>query len=90
LARFVLVPVAGVMGERVADALAADSDFRRRLQSYDPKTTTITIWCYPDSFDSFRDIKRELYRLGFRTAGRPLPEGHPIGGSPEGSRSVAE
>ncbi|NBW97686.1 MAG: adenosylmethionine--8-amino-7-oxononanoate transaminase, partial [Planctomycetia bacterium] len=37
------------------------------------------------SLDLFRE---ELHRLGIPTAGRPMPEGAPIGGSTEGSKSV--
>jgi hypothetical protein len=90
LARFILVPVSDNLGEPIQDALAPNSRFRQRLQTYDPATTTITVWCYPDTFESFRQLKLELYNLGFLTAGRPLPSGHPIGGAPDGSRSVAE
>jgi hypothetical protein len=90
LARFVLVPVSDELGEPFRKALQPQSDFRRRLNSLNPETTTITVWCYPDGFDQFRELKRELFRLGFRTAGRPLPTGYPISGSPKGSRSAAE
>src|SRR5438552_534521 len=50
----------------------------------------IAIWAYPDSFEEFRRLRKELYRMGYRIAGRPLPEGTPIGGSPDGSKSAAE
>jgi hypothetical protein len=52
--------------------------------------TTVTLWCYPDSFAAYRQIREELHRLGIPTAGRPLPEGAPIGGSTEGSKSVVQ
>ena len=55
--------------------------------SIKPQQTTVTIWVYPDSFDDFRTLKAELFKLGYLTAARPLPAGHPIGGSPDGSRS---
>ena len=35
-------------------------------------------------------MSAELFKLGYLTAGRPLPDGHPIGGSPDGTRSSAE
>lgn len=87
---FVLVPSSPVMGEPVERALQQGSDFRNRLGQFEPNTTTITVWTYPDSFGDFRKVKDELYKLGFLTAGRPMPEGHPIGGSPQGSRSGAQ
>ena len=52
--------------------------------------TTITLWCYPDSFAAYRQVREEMHRIGIPTAGRPLPEGAPIGGSTEGSKSVVQ
>ncbi len=60
------------------------------LKHADPDRTTVTVWVYPDSFNQFRTLKAELFRRRFLTAGRPLPEGHPIGGSPDGSRSASQ
>jgi len=90
LANFVLVPRSADMGEPVENALAEGSQFRQRLAQFDPNTTTITVWTYPDSFSDFRRVKDALYELGYLTAGRPMPQGHPIGGSPHGSRSGAQ
>ena len=50
----------------------------------------MTLWTYPDSFEMYRDLKTELYKLGYPTAGRPLPAGEPIAGSPSGSKSSAQ
>lgn len=77
------------VGEPVAEALGTSSQFRRKLAGVKPDTT-VTLWCYPDSFEGYRQIRAELYRLGVATAGRPLPEGAPIGGSTEGSKSIAQ
>jgi len=78
------------LGQPVAAVLAPNSEFRSRLAEHKPQSTTVTIWVYPDSFDDFRTIKAELFKLGYLTAARPLPEGYPISGGPEGSRSSAE
>jgi hypothetical protein len=56
----------------------------------DPNRTTVTVWTYPDSFHDFRRLKDELFKLGYLTAGRPMPHGAPIAGSPSGSRSAAQ
>jgi len=90
LSGFVLVPVSDDLGEPLDEALRPDSEFRRLLAELNPDMCTITVWCYPDTFDEFRVLKKELHRLGYRTAGRPLPEGCPIGGSPTGSKSAAQ
>ena len=34
--------------------------------------------------------KKELFKLGYLTASRPMPEGQLIGGAPSGTRSVAQ
>ncbi len=86
---WVVRPAELSVGEPVAEALASSSQFRRKLAGVKPDTT-VTLWCYPDSFEGYRAVRAELYRLGIATAGRPLPEGAPIGGSTEGSKSVAQ
>jgi hypothetical protein len=83
-------PVQSVLGETTEEALADGSNFRRILSHYPPKDTTITFWTYPDSFAEFRVLQEELHRLGYPTAGRPLPEGHLISGSPRGSKSAGQ
>lgn len=90
LEQFVLLPVSEDLGDPIEQALAANSDFRSLITQYNPKQYTVTIWVYPNSFQHFRKVRDELLKQGFITAGRPMPEGHPIGGSPEGSRSAAQ
>ncbi len=90
LDRFTLHDVRDDLGEPLAQALADHSQLRDALRGADPNHTTVTVWVYPDSFAQFRELKTELFKHGFLTAGRPLPEGHPIGGSPSGSRSASQ
>jgi hypothetical protein len=85
-----VIPVAGQLGEPVEAAFAPNSKFRHVLRNVNSRDDTITIWTYPDSFDEFRRLKKELYSLGFAVAGRPLPAGVPIAGAPSGSRSAAQ
>ena len=85
-----VIPVAGQVGEPVDEALAPSSAFRRALAGFKPDQTTLTIWVYPDSFDSFRRLRKELHQLGYKVAARPLPEGVMIAGSPKGTKSEAE
>jgi hypothetical protein len=86
---WVVRPVDAAVGEPIDEALAKASRFRGALAGVKPDTT-VTLWCYPDSFAGYRQIREELHRLGVPTAGRPLPEGAPIGGSTEGSKSVVQ
>jgi hypothetical protein len=85
-----LIPSSDDLGETLDEALREDSRFHQVLGNPRTKDSTITIWVYPDSFDAFRTLRKELYRAGFPVAARPLPEGKPIAGSPEGSKSAAE
>jgi len=90
LRRWTLIPASAQLGETVETALLEGSEFRKALSKLRPRRTTITIWTYPDSFAAFRRLKKELYHLGFSTAGRPLPHGTPISGSPEGTKSAEQ
>lgn len=89
LRQWVLVPESPV-GEPVEKALEETSEFRRRLAGYRPGKTTVTLWCYPDGFAAFRRLKDFLHERGYSVAGRPLPEGFPIMGSPAGTKSAAQ
>jgi hypothetical protein len=90
LDRILMLPVRDDLGDPADKLFVAGSDFRARLESWDPRKTTITVWVYPDSFEEFRQLKTELYQLGFMTAARPMPAGEPIGGAPNGTRSSAQ
>jgi hypothetical protein len=90
LQRWTLTPVTNELGEPVRLALQPGSDFQQKLAKILPGRTTITIWVYPDGFDAFREIRKELYRQGYSIAARPLPMGEPIAGSPSGSKSAAQ
>ena len=89
LKRWTLIPVSNDLGETVEEALAEGSRLQAELTRLSPKTT-ITVWTYPDSFAGFRRLKEGLYRRGFRVAARPMPNGAPIAGSPEGTKSAAQ
>jgi hypothetical protein len=90
LKRWTLIPVADVEGETIDEALREGSQFRQVLADRRMRGATMTLWTYPDSFDTFRRIRKELYLAGFPVAGRPLPDGTPISGSPEGTKSASQ
>jgi hypothetical protein len=85
-----VVPMQPQLGESVDQALADSSYFRQMLSRHRAGDTAVTLWTYPDSFAEYRTLNAELHRLGYVTAGRPLPAGFPIGGSPRGSKSAAQ
>ncbi len=88
--RFVMVPVRESIGAPLDEALSEDSEFRRRLDEWNPEKTTISVWVYPDSFGEFNRLKQWLYERGFRTACWPLSGNSPISGGPGGYRSTAQ
>jgi len=91
LSKWSLVPTSKSIGETVREALSGGSLFRRNLGQYSrSKRPNVTIWVYPDSFKSFRIVKKQLYKEGFLVAARPLPEGVLVSGSPDGTRSSAQ
>ncbi len=90
LERWKLLPESNELGEPVDEAMRAGSKLMRLVSKRSAHSTTVTIWTYPDSFNEFRTLKKSLYDLGYATAGRPLPEGILIGGSPNGSQSAAQ
>jgi hypothetical protein len=90
LRRWTLIPVSDALGEPTDAAIDRASRFRSVLAGYHPDKTAVTIWVYPDSFADFRRLKKALFEMGFATAARPLPDGFPISGSPEGTKSAAE
>lgn len=89
VSQFELLPETDLSGERSDVALRPDSAFRNELRKADPGST-VTFWVYPDSFVLFRKLQALAHREGFTVAARPLPEGTPIMGSPNGSRSAAQ
>lgn len=90
LSQFTLTPVSDGLGETLEEALEGRSQFRASLVDTSARQTTVTLWVYPECFNMYRRLKQELYQQGFAVAGRPLPSGQPIGGSPQGSKSAAQ
>ncbi|MEZ6115768.1 MAG: hypothetical protein R3C28_04245 [Pirellulaceae bacterium] len=90
LDRFILLPVSMELGEPLDAALSDGSQFRQVLASMPANSTVVTVWTYPESFGDFRQLKSWLYERGYATAARPLPDGQPISGSPDGTRSASQ
>ncbi len=90
MSRFEILPVQNFLGETMAEALAPQSQFRTDISKFGPRTTTITLWTYPDSFAVYRAVQDELRRAGYQVAGRLMPASIPIGGSPQGKKSLAQ
>jgi hypothetical protein len=85
-----IVPEASLRGETYEVALMPASEFARATNRLQPGKTTVTFWVYPDGFALYRKLRDRLHDRGFLVAARPLPEGIPIRGSPNGSFSASQ
>ncbi|MCH9652877.1 MAG: hypothetical protein K0U86_05510 [Planctomycetes bacterium] len=78
-----------VPSETQAEALQVHSQFFQTLTDIG-RGSTLTFWVYPDSFELYRSLQKHAHSLGYQVAGRPLPFGVPIAGSPAGTRSAGQ
>jgi hypothetical protein len=78
-----------LLEETAEQALQRGSTFLRTIETAGP-SATLTFWVYSDSFDAQRQLQDYAQSKGWRVAARPLPDGIPIAGSPQGSKSLAQ
>jgi hypothetical protein len=84
-----LVPEPDLVGETAEEALRRQSKFAQAVKMA-PIGAALTFWVYPDSFHAYRILQAACQAEGFIVAGRPLPDGIPIRGSPDGSHSAGQ
>lgn len=89
LASFKLEPESDLRDESIQEVVRNGSAFDIAVRTAEPGAT-FTLWVYPESFSSYRVLQARLHELGFIVAGRPLPPGIPISGSPDGSASAGQ
>ena len=89
ISKWELIPDPSHVGETAEEALRKGSRFSVALRTA-PDDAALTFWVYPDSFALFRRLQAACHAEGFIVCGRPLPEGIPISGSPNGSRSAGQ
>ena len=89
VSRWSIMPAETLEAESVEAALRVGSRMRQIMEATEPDTV-ITIWLYPGDFRHFGRIREFAHGLNLRVAARPLPDGTPIAGSPNGSRSTSQ
>ena len=89
IVHFEIEPQRDLVTETTDKALTPGSRFYGALLEA-PADTTMTFWVYPDSFEIYGKLRALCHQENFLVAGRPLPEGVPIAGSPTGSRSSGQ
>ncbi len=85
-----VIPASEARGETYETTRNPISQYTMAIKRLTPGRSVVTMWVYPDSFRLFRQLRDELNAHGFSVAGRPLPEGMTIRGSPMGSVSAAQ
>jgi hypothetical protein len=85
-----IVPESEQRGETYEATRNPVSQYARAVNRLTPGRSVVTFWVYPDSFNLYRHLRAELITNNFSVAGRPLPEGMTIRGSPMGSASAAQ
>ena len=85
-----IVPESEQRGETYEATRNPVSEYARAVHRLSPGRSVVTFWVYPDSFSLYRRLRAELVASNFSVAGRPLPEGMTIRGSPMGSASAAQ
>ncbi|QEG23932.1 hypothetical protein [Mariniblastus fucicola] len=88
--RFTIQPVSSDVGEPMEQALQEGSHFMNVLSRLEPRRTTVSVWVYPNSYDSHAKLKDWLHEHGFQMASWPLSAGRPISGGPDGFRTSAQ
>lgn len=89
LTSFQLQPDNELREESADEALTRGSMFDLAMQTAEAGAS-FTLWVYPDSFPLYRQLQTKLHDAGYIVAGRPLPHGIPIAGSPDGSASAGQ
>ena len=82
-------PTPDLEAETVQQAQRPGSLFDRRLLTL-ARDANVTFWVYPDSFSEYRALQSRVHQDGLTVAGRPLPFGVPIAGSPNGTKSSGQ
>ncbi len=85
-----IVPESEQRGETYEVTRNPISEYARTVNRLSRGRSVVTFWVYPDSFSLYRRLRDELVAANFSVAGRPLPEGMTIRGSPMGSASAAQ
>lgn len=75
------------LGETKEQCLRSGSRLREELVLRPPHVYAVTLWVYPDSFETASAVRAFLHERGYNVALRPLPMDVPIAGSPWGSAS---
>jgi hypothetical protein len=90
LSRCVVIPDPKLQGETVEEALRRGSRFAMALRTASTGAA-LTLWTYPDSFATYRELAEAAHAEGFLVAARPMPFGQNIIGDRRlGTRSAAQ
>jgi hypothetical protein len=85
---FEFLPTSEDIGQDVELAMAPGGSLNRYLTSGKRQSSAVIIWLYPDSYDDFRFLKRELWKMGYAVAVKALDFGHSPAGARHGGKTM--
>ena len=71
-------PLSPEMGENSTQVLAADSQFKQVLSRFNPDKDYLVFIVRPDSFETFRAVKKLAWDAGYQVGWEPHPQDSPI------------
>ena len=71
-------PASADVGENPSQLTAANSDFRQVLAQFDPKQDYLVFIVRPDSFEAFRNARKQAWDAGYEVGWEPLEPELPI------------
>jgi len=87
---FQIAPSGDLQSESMELATQPQGRFYQTLLTKDPHSTTLSIWVYPDSYETFRHLKAFAAEQNFAVAAWPREQDEPITGGTGGVNSSAQ
>ncbi len=71
-------PISEKVGETSNQLTAADSQFKKVLSQYKPNQDYLVFIVRPDSFETFRNARKQAWDAGYEVGWEPQPQNTPI------------
>ncbi len=71
-------PISEEVGETSNQLTAADSQFKKVLSQYKPNQDYLVFIVRPDSFETFRNARKQAWDAGYEVGWEPQPQNTPI------------
>ncbi|MCC0178017.1 hypothetical protein I4641_13615 [Waterburya agarophytonicola K14] len=71
-------PISEDVGENTSQLIAADSQFKQVLAKYNAQKDYLIFIVRPDSFEAFREARKQAWAAGYEVGWEPHPQDAPI------------